>query len=251
MIDQQINVIDEFTSVVDRNTAKSLSLNIRKHFDELNLESLYIASCHRDIIEYLQPDYIYDTDIEDFVPKENLRRPEIQLHIETSSYEHWKYFSKYHYLDSKMSKAVHCYTAYINKEPVAFLSVIHGTGRDIKSYWRESRLVVIPEYQGLGIGKTLSDSIALEYVSRGLRYFSKTAHPALGEYRNVSELWRGTSTNGICRSSYLKDGEAREQKGFGKTSESILRDSKRICYSHEFIGKAKIIPNTSELDDWI
>lgn len=249
-IDQSIAVIDEFTSVVDRNTAKSLSTNIRKHFDKMNTELLVIASCHRDIIEYLQPDYIYDTDICDFIPKENLRRPEIQLRIETSSYVHWKYFSKYHYLDSTMSKAVHCYTAYVEYQPVGFLSVIHGTGRDIKSYWRESRLVVIPEFQGLGIGKVLSESIALEYVSRGLRYFSKTAHPAMGEYRNVSSDWRATSTNMINRPSYLKDGNARTTKGYGKTKESTTRDALRVCYSHEYIGEPKEILTQDNFSSW-
>lgn len=250
-VDQGINIIDEFTSVVDRNTAKSLSANIRKAYDKLNLEVLYIASCHRDIIEWLRPDYIYDTDLEEFIPKESLRRASIQLHIETSSYEHWKYFKKHHYLDSSMSKAVHCYTAYIERQPVGFLSIIHGTGRDIRSYWRECRLVVIPEFQGLGVGKVLSETIATEYVSRGLRYFSKTAHPALGEYRNASDKWRGTSTNGVCRKSYLKDGEVRATKGYGNNADRSIRDSNRICYSHEFMGEKIDIQVKDVLEDWI
>jgi GNAT superfamily N-acetyltransferase len=43
--------------------------------------------------------------------------------------------------------------------------------------------VILPEFQGMGIGTAFSDAIAEIYVSRGLRYFSKTAHPSFGEHR--------------------------------------------------------------------
>ena len=136
-------------------------------------------------------------------------------------------------------KSCHFYTAYINAQPVAFIAIIHRCGRDIRSYWGESRLVVLPEFQGLGIGFAVSELIAMEYTSRGLRYFSKTAHPALGVKRNNSVKWRATSTNMQKRRSYLtKDGKARKQKSFGKTEEAIYRDAKRVCFSHEYIGVA-------------
>ncbi len=237
-LNKGINCIDEFTSVVDRDTAFSLSVALRKGFNRLNVETLYIASCHRDIIEWLQPNYIYDTDKQIFINKELDRRPPIQLRIMGSTYKDWVYFKKHHYLDSTMNNAVHCYTAYFGKKKVGFLSIIHGCGRDIKSYWRECRLVVLPEFQGLGIGKRISEEIAEEYIKRGLRYFSKTAHPVLGEYRNNSGKWRSTSTNMKKRQGNIKkDGTARKSKGFGKTEKSIYRDASRLTYSHEYIGE--------------
>jgi len=233
LVDKGIWCIDEFTSVVDRNTAKSLASSIRKHHKG---GLLVLASCHRDIAEWLQPDWIYDTDSKELT-RGLLQRPSINLEIISSTVKDWVYFKKHHYLSSSISKSVHCYTAYIENKPVAFLAIIHRCGRDIHSYWGECRLVVIPEFQGLGIGIRLSEAIAEEYVSRGLRYFAKTSHPSLGEYRNSSDKWRPTSTNQVRRSSYLKDGEARMQKGFGKSKESIIRDSRRLCYSHEFRKK--------------
>lgn len=233
-IDTGIEYIDEFTSVVDRDTAVSLSNSVRKWFKG---GLLVIASCHRDIEEWLLPDVIYDTDRQCFVEKRFLRRPKVELRIVSSTIKDWILFKKHHYLTGDVSNSCHFYTAYIGQKAVGFLAIMHRTNRDIKSYWGESRLVVLPEFQGLGIGVVLSEGIAEEYISRGLRYFSKTSHPVLGEYRNKSPKWRATSTNGIKRLSYLKkDGTARMQKGFGKSEKTILRDALRTCFSHEYIG---------------
>ena len=55
-------VIDEFTSVVNRECAISCSTSISKYIRNNDLKNIVFASCHDDIIEYLQPDWIYDTD---------------------------------------------------------------------------------------------------------------------------------------------------------------------------------------------
>lgn len=227
--------IDEFTSVVDRDTAKSLSASFKKYFPKD--KTVYIASCHRDIIEWLQPDHIYDTDSQKYIQKDSLCRPKLSIEIIPASVEDWVYFKKHHYLSGDISKSAHCYKALYEGKPIAFLAVIHSTGRDIRSYWREHRLVVLPEFQGLGIGTAFSDTMAKEYTSRGLRYFSKTAHVAMGEHRENNPNWRPTSTNKVIRKSYMdKDGKPRKQNGFGKSLDQITRDSMRACYSHEYIG---------------
>lgn len=61
MLDSDFVVFDEFTSVVDREVAKTMSIAIRKMLDR-NKEKKFVAiGCHYDIIEYLQPDRIFDT----------------------------------------------------------------------------------------------------------------------------------------------------------------------------------------------
>ena len=237
-LDKGYSCIDEFTSVVDRNTAKSLCVAISKFYKRNNIKRLILATCHRDIIQWLCPDHIYDTDKKTWLPRGCLQRPKIKIEIYPSTVKDWVYFKKHHYLSSSISKSCHCYTGYFFNQQICFSAIIHGCGRDIKSYWRESRLVVIPEFQGLGIGVRFSEAVAEEYTKRGLRFFSKTAHPAMGEYRNNHpEKWRATSTNMKKRTSYLKtDGTPRLSKGYGKTKKSILRDYNRVCYSHEYIG---------------
>jgi len=246
-IDQSISTIDEFTSVVDRDTAKSLAYSIRNYYDQRGTtEPLYIASCHRDIIDWLDPDYIYDTDMQELSARRSLHlrlgRPRITLTIRGTGPKTWEMFRKHHYLDTRMSRSVHCYVGLIGDKPVAFHAAIHSTNRDIHSYWRGHRTVVLPEFQGLGIGTAFSDAIAEMYVSRGMRYFSKTAHPSFGEHREKSPLWRPTSTNKKSRAaSYIKkDGTVREMPGYGGTT--TARDAYRVCYSHEYIGTPKNTP---------
>ena len=241
-LDQGVNIVDEFTSVVDRDTAKSLALSIRKFYDKRGTtDPLYIASCHRDIIDWLDPDWVYDTDLQKLDNRRSLlrlgTRPELALTIRSTTPDYWRYFSKYHYLDTSMSRSVHCYVLLLGDKPIGFHAAIHSTNRDIHSYWRGHRTVILPEFQGMGIGTAFSDAIAEIYVSRGLRYFSKTAHPSFGEHRERSELWRPTSTNRKSRlgSYLLKDGTARKMPGYGGTT--TARDAGRICYSHEYIGK--------------
>lgn len=55
----QIIYVDEFTSVVNRDVAKSMSHALQRYIRQNNLK-IIIASCHFDIIEWLQPDYVFN-----------------------------------------------------------------------------------------------------------------------------------------------------------------------------------------------
>ncbi len=63
--DKEIIVFDEFTSVVNREVAKTSSYAISKAVRKQNKKFIAVA-CHKDIIEWLEPDWIYDTDEKSF-----------------------------------------------------------------------------------------------------------------------------------------------------------------------------------------
>lgn len=63
-------IIDEFTSVVNRETAMSLSTAIAKYIRKNNLNNIILASCHKDIIEWIEPDWVFDTDQKQFSKNE-------------------------------------------------------------------------------------------------------------------------------------------------------------------------------------
>jgi len=75
----------------------------------------------------------------------------------------------------------------------------------------------------------LSDSVAELFHQDGIRYFSKTAHPRMGGYRESSPLWRGTSKNKKKRLDYNHN---------RTTKEDAYRrlHANRVTYSHEYIG---------------
>lgn len=59
--DKELIVFDEFTSVVNRECAKTTACAISKAIRKSD-KRFVAVSCHDDIIEWLQPDWIYDTD---------------------------------------------------------------------------------------------------------------------------------------------------------------------------------------------
>lgn len=63
--EKEIVVFDEFTSVVNREVAKTGSFAIQKAIRKMNKKFVAVA-CHSDIIEWLEPDWIYNTDEQRF-----------------------------------------------------------------------------------------------------------------------------------------------------------------------------------------
>ncbi len=57
--DDELILIDEFTSVVNRSCAKSLSFALQRYIRSSN-KKIILVSCHFDIIEWLQPDWVYN-----------------------------------------------------------------------------------------------------------------------------------------------------------------------------------------------
>ncbi len=143
----------------------------------------------------------------------------------------WNIFKKHHYLDGAINKGARCWVAYLWGVPVAFNSVLAMPSGSLKHAWREHRLVVLSDYQGMGIGSAMSECIGEILLSEGKRFFSKTANIKLGEYRERKEKWRPTSKNKRARKDHLKS----TRENYNNMVNKKL--SLRICYSHEYIGK--------------
>lgn len=232
-------VIDEFTSTVHRDLARSICIGLRRYIDKSENVQLVLATCHEDVEEWLCPDWIFNTNTGKLV-EGRLERHNIQLEVYPCSTKMWPMFSKHHYLTGEINKGARCWLGVIDDRPVCFGSAIPFPRRNLKNGWRDHRLVVLPDYQGMGLGSRLSDLIAFYHVSNGSRYFAKTAHPALGEYRERSDLWKPTSMNKVVRtSSYLGSSErSRLSRQAAYNSFDYQSHAYRVCYSHEYIGDA-------------
>jgi hypothetical protein len=222
-------VIDEFTSVVDRNVAKSCSYATARYIRKAGLKNIVFATCHYDIVEWLQPDWVFDTTVGVLSTRGVERRPTIKLELVPSTVGAWALFSKHHYLTANINRSARCWIVEWEGTAIGFAAVIPMPSGTLKNAWRGHRTVVLPEFQGLGLGVRISDAMGVMVRADGGRYFSKSSSPRLGEYRNNSPLWKPTSKNQKVR------GDAKSQKSW--TNQNYrLSHAERLCYSHEFLG---------------
>ena len=181
-------IYDEFTSVVDRQVAQVSSYAISK-FIRRKDKQFVAVSCHRDIIEWLNPDWVYDTDTQKFSWRRLRCRPEIQLDIRQGEQSEWNLFKSYHYLSSSHNKTARIFVGEINRVPVVWCSVVHFPHPKSKKMKRIHRLVVRPDYQGFGIGFTMLNFVAEKYFSEGfdVRLVTSLKYMVKQMYKN--KMW--------------------------------------------------------------
>ena len=224
--DEDIILIDEFTSVVDRDVAKAMSFSLQKYIRKMK-KKIIVASCHYDIMEWLLPDWSYSPLKGRVERHDYLRqgRPKINLQVSRVESKTYDLFKKHHYMTQAVNKAFKFILFEWNDKPIAIAVIGMQTGRGVGNAYRDSRIVVLPDYQGLGIGTSVSNFIGAICQNIGYRYFTKTIHPALGEYRNYhTKIWRATAYNG----------KIRNDKYLGDNKWKVLLRRKSYC--HEYIG---------------
>lgn len=183
-------VIDEFTSTVDRNVAISCSKSIGDYIRKKNLKKCVFVSCHKDFIDYLKPDIVIDLDEQCVYDTRGLVRHPIELSIyETNEKTSiWSIFRENHYLSRDLNIACKMYIAFWGKELVGMISILPMPGM-IPNAFRIHRLVILPDYQGLGIGVKLLEQITYLYSSKGATIYIRTSHIKLANHLLTSKDW--------------------------------------------------------------
>jgi GNAT superfamily N-acetyltransferase len=217
-------VIDEFTSVVDRQVAKITSHCVQKTIRRAKRQFIAVA-CHYDIIEWLQPDWVFEPHLAAFEWRSLQRRPEIAVEIRSVGKRVWPMFSKYHYLTSRLAPSAVCLGGFIAGHCVAFTSAIRFMHPIAKNLYQEHRTVVLPDYQGLGLGAILSDWLGLALWQRGWRLHATIGHPAVIAYKSRSPRWRK------LRSGFLSGGTKSAQLGKHHTRFSSRRISASFAFT--------------------
>lgn len=145
---------------------------------------------------------------------------------EVSPHAVWPFFAPHHYMSDKLPSNVRGWVATLGEQLVGFVAVAPMPG-PIPRARRESRVVILPDFQGLGIGVRLSEWAA-ELTSWNLDcYYSRTVHPRLGEYRERSPAWIGTSMN-------------RKAASISASTLGTYKALQRIAYSHRYIGYPEV-----------
>jgi GNAT superfamily N-acetyltransferase len=190
------------------------------------------VTCHEDILPWLAPDWVVRLDGTDGaeLTRGGLRRSEIRLPIRQVPQAIWSHFARHHYLAGGLARSATCYAAFwpaeecrvhesalgidhfdqVNRgrnapspgkvhcaplmhpteRPVAFCAAVAALGW--KKTKRITRLVTLPEFQGLGIASRLLAIVAQHESTKGNRVTITASHPAILSHCQNSPHWRFT-----------------------------------------------------------
>ena len=201
VVDGQMRVVDEYSSVVDRTVARIGSAAVARTVRQHGLRFVAVT-CHYDVLDWLDPDWVYEPHtnllrVADAAREVGRRRPTIEMDVTRGSRADWPTFKPHHYLSGKLNPAAACFVGRVDGQPAAFTAVLpfpHPT----RPGWREHRTVCLPDYQGVGIGQAMSAFVASLYRATGKPYTSTTSHPAMIGHRARSPLWRLTRRPGLA-----------------------------------------------------
>src|SRR5262245_60035186 len=193
----ELCVMDEYTSVVDRTVAQVGSAALAKTVRQRK-QRFVAVTCHDDVEEWLQPDWVYCPADGRFAWRCLQRRPAIHLAISRCKNAAWTLFRRHHYLSHELAPSAVCFLATWHERPVAFSAWLPFMGSK-RPARREHRTVTLPDYQGVGIGAALSSFCASLWKALGYRALSTTTHPAFIAARRRSKQWRLTRKPSFAR----------------------------------------------------
>jgi len=215
-------VFDEFTSVVDRTVAKIGSAAVARAIRGDRIACRFVAvTCHYDVTEWLAPDWVLDM-ADRWLERRRLRRPPLELGLFRCRPRVWRLFAKHHYLSGNLNPAARCFVALWDGTPTAFCATLAIAGR--AKHWRISRIVTLPDFQGIGIGMKVAEAVADLHRAEGCRLSVTGSHPALVAHCRKSPLWRASG---------VKKVGSRGPHGFASDYRS---SAGRAVVSFEYIG---------------
>ena len=126
-----------------------------------------------------------------------------------------------------LNKAAQIYIAKLWGKPVGFCAVLHFPHPSSDKIKKISRIVVLPDYQGIGIGKVLINYVGEYYSSLGFKLTITTSHPSINKSLKFPWVLRrqGRVSSGL---------NATAMKGF-----AVTNTRSRITCSWEYINSIK------------
>jgi GNAT superfamily N-acetyltransferase len=191
-------VVDEFTSVVDRQIAQVGALAFQKAWRRTGGQAV-LLSCHYDIVDWLEPDWVFDTRTGTYAGRRLWRRPRFDLELWQTDWRYWPLFEPHHYLKVPRMIGATCYVGAVEGEPVCHVAVgTKNVGRTVEA--RACRLVVMPEWQGAGVGVRFLNAVCqLQLEGQGrlpgrrVTTIFHTSHPGLCAALRRDPKWRQVS----------------------------------------------------------
>lgn len=188
-------ILDEFTSTIDRRVAQIGAAAFAKAWRRGSGQFVAVT-CHEDVVSWLQPDWVIDTRRAEFRWRRLRRAPRIAMDIHQTDGSFWPAFEPHHYLKLPRMIAANYYVGFVDGAPVAHLAVSTRPGL---VEGRACRLVVMPEWQGAGLGLRFLNEVCALW-RRGVNRYERpmpmlfhTSHPGLAAALRRDPLWAQVS----------------------------------------------------------
>lgn len=258
-------VLDEFSSVVDRQIAQVGAGAFSKSWKRTDGQAV-LLSCHYDVLDWLEPDWVFDTATREFSwntdregESRRWRKPRIELEVRMGGWDLWPLFKPHHYLDLPHMIGARCYVGFIAGEPVVHLAVAtknaavrRESGPALQTVEaRASRLVVMPEWQGAGVGMRFLNAVCEmqlhgEGVLDGRRMTTQfqTSHPQLAAACRRSPMWRqiSGSLHGNNKGKSSASMERTRARGAAAFSGSGYGGHFRAVQGFRYYGESAVTP---------
>lgn len=223
----EVAVVDEFANALDRAVALAAAATTRKALDRgvFGARKLVAVACRDDVAEPLEPDWTLDM-ASGKLARGRLRRRSLRFAIREGAASLWRDYRAFHYLSGALNRASSCLVATLEEEDgtafdVAFCALLPCEGR--RGRRRVHRLVVRPEFQGLGIGGAFLDALGALERSRGFGLEIVVGTPFFVRRLARSPVWR-------LRNVYP---HGRRQRSHGKRAGGSFG---RAVASFEYVG---------------
>lgn len=93
-------------------------------------------------------------------------------------------------MNTDIASASVCYGLYDQENIIGFCAVLHQPHGVVKNLKRCSRLVILPDYQGIGLGTRFLNVVADYYKNKGYRFSIVTSAKNMINALNKNDKWR-------------------------------------------------------------
>jgi GNAT superfamily N-acetyltransferase len=137
--------------------------------------------------------------------------PEFTVEVKQVGWNYWELFKPHHYLDAGHMAFGTAFVGFVGEEPVVHIGMsgkVSGKRREA----RACRMVVMPEWQGAGVGMRVLNALCERelagegFIGKPATTLFHTAHPGLVLALRRDRRWRQLS-------AFLGGGGTREQGG--------------------------------------
>lgn len=127
-----------------------------------------------------------------------------------------------------MNKAAFFYVIYWEDTLVGMISILNSPSGSMKYAFRIHRIVILPDFQGLGMGTKIIDFFGKYFLDHGNKLFIKTTHIRFARHCLNSDAWVETAESQRSKSAITGQQSNKYR--------NMSADHYRVAYSFEYVG---------------